>query len=584
MTFFRSIAFENYKRFERFNISCRETNIFVGPNNAGKSTILDSLRIFGAVHRYAQRTRPTYAEHDGVGGCATYTLPHTLIGMPIENVVRNYGDDVAKITIVLQNDSTVHMHLHPERPVLAFVESDERVPRTTREYNNLVPVDLIVVPALSALESDEEYVLDETVSRNENTRLASRNFRNIILRKTQDEFIKFRELVSQGWENIDLLRPEITRREKPYVTMMYSENRFERELCWSGFGFQVWLQMALQFLRGDKNSLLVLDEPDIYLHPDLQKRLVRLAKERFGQIFLATHSSEIINEAESGDILLVDSGNRTARRVSSEDSYRRLYNYIGSSDNAEFARLARSDRIIFFEGNDKKLVRKLALIARLDDIFQDSKTAYLQTGGFSQWTRVREVDWALHNIFGLNIRIASVFDRDYRCEEEIRSFLDNLGNENLWVDILDKKEIENYLLVPEPMISAIRRRLATRGHEIDEAEVADRIYRLADTFHDECRTQQIASYISYHREANRHAALQNHIAEATRRFEDGWRHRETQLSLVPGKQFLSALSAALQDEFQVSLTANQILDEMTAEHVPEDLVVRLRSMAEFLRR
>ena len=86
-----------------------------------------------------------------------------------------------------------------------------------------------------------------------------------------------------------------------------------------------------------------------------------MVKERFGQIFIATHSAEILNEANSGDILLVNSENRTAQRVTTEDAYRRLYSYIGSSENAEFARLARADRIIFFEGHDKRLLRKLAL-------------------------------------------------------------------------------------------------------------------------------------------------------------------------------------------------------------------------------
>ena len=244
MAFIRSITVENYKRFERFTVSCRAANILVGPNNAGKSTVLDALRIFSAVHRFASRTRPTYREHDGFGGCATYELPTNLVGVPISNVVRNYADDPARILITLDNGSTLHVRLHPEHSVVAFLETDQRVPRTPAEYRTLVPINLVIVPTLSSLEENEEYVLDETVARNENTRLASRNFGNIVLRKSQEQFDRFSALATEGWPDITIQRPEAVRRDRLDVIMMYSEGRLPREVYWSGFGFQVWMSKS----------------------------------------------------------------------------------------------------------------------------------------------------------------------------------------------------------------------------------------------------------------------------------------------------------------------------------------------------
>ena len=87
------------------------------------------------------------------------------------------------------------------------------------------------------------------------------------------------------------------------MLMFFNENRIPREIFWSGFGFQVWMQIMLQFMRGDRTSTLVLDEPDIYLHPDLQVILIKMARERFGQIFIATHSSAIIQKAEPGEVM-----------------------------------------------------------------------------------------------------------------------------------------------------------------------------------------------------------------------------------------------------------------------------------------
>jgi predicted ATP-dependent endonuclease of OLD family len=59
---------------------------------------------------------------------------------------------------------------------------------------------------------------------------------------------------------------------------------------------------------------LILDEPDIYLHPDLQVRMMEFASQRFGQIFVATHSSAIISTASSSEILIISASEGAAIR------------------------------------------------------------------------------------------------------------------------------------------------------------------------------------------------------------------------------------------------------------------------------
>ena len=114
--------------------------------------------------------------------------------------------------------------------------------------------------------------------------------------------------------------------------MMFREDsRIEREVYWAGFGFQVWMQIMLQFVKRDHNSILVIDEPDIYLHPDLQRKLLAISKQLFEQTFLATHSTEIINEADPGDVCIIDASVGTSRRITTDEGYRRIYSYLGSS-------------------------------------------------------------------------------------------------------------------------------------------------------------------------------------------------------------------------------------------------------------
>src|SRR5262249_45414235 len=162
---------------------------------------------------------------------------------------------------------------------------------------------LVIVPTLSPLEADEPYVQDETVRRNASSRLASRHLRNLWLRETDDAFENFCKDVEEAWKGVKLHKPEMTLDGKAVVRMFYSEDRRDREVQWAGFGFQIWLQLQTHLRRGNSHSILIIDEPDIYLHSDLQRRLLRSIRQRFCQFLLATHSIEIVNDADPDEII-----------------------------------------------------------------------------------------------------------------------------------------------------------------------------------------------------------------------------------------------------------------------------------------
>ncbi|TYO62148.1 ATP-binding protein [Bradyrhizobium hipponense] len=62
---FKSIRFRNFKSLKDYTVSLRTMNVLVGPNNAGKSTILDAFRAMAAAHRYASRRVQSPISVDG---------------------------------------------------------------------------------------------------------------------------------------------------------------------------------------------------------------------------------------------------------------------------------------------------------------------------------------------------------------------------------------------------------------------------------------------------------------------------------------------------------------------------------------
>ncbi|MFZ8305259.1 AAA family ATPase, partial [Staphylococcus aureus] len=59
--------------------------------------------------------------------------------------------------------------------------------------------------------------------------------------------------------------------------LFYEEqaSRNEREIAWAGDGIQIWLQELYHMWMQRAADVIILDEPDVFLHPDLQRRLAR---------------------------------------------------------------------------------------------------------------------------------------------------------------------------------------------------------------------------------------------------------------------------------------------------------------------
>lgn len=92
----------------------------------------------------------------------------------------------------------------------------------------------------------------------------------------------------------------------------------KRDLMVEGSGFLQWLSVFALATDPEINVLL-LDEPDAHLHSSLQEQLLdslsAITSTTGRQILLATHSTEILRNAEPADILHIRSG-VTRRSVS----------------------------------------------------------------------------------------------------------------------------------------------------------------------------------------------------------------------------------------------------------------------------
>src|SRR5271155_5728476 len=89
------VYLRNFKQFQDFGVSLRAVNILVGPNNSGKSTVLDAFRVLNSCLRYARTRNPILLTLEDSSVVAGYELPHSRLPIPIANISRDYSAEPA---------------------------------------------------------------------------------------------------------------------------------------------------------------------------------------------------------------------------------------------------------------------------------------------------------------------------------------------------------------------------------------------------------------------------------------------------------------------------------------------------------
>jgi AAA domain, putative AbiEii toxin, Type IV TA system len=561
----KQLKITNFRRFQNFSVRLGPGNILVGRNNSGKSSILDAFRVLEACLRNTKTRGPTILEIANRGVFDGYEITESVLPFSLANITHNYNNSDAVLEFHHSNGARAVILLHPDRLTRFFIET--LGPRLTKsqKFRNAFPVDLVIIPTLAPLEADESLVEEATQQRNSTTRLASRVFRNFWRRQSEAEFDDFRKDIEAAWPTIKIKKPELTHDHPRMVQMYYSEERIDREIQWSGFGFQVWMLMHTHFRRGNSQSILIIDEPDIYLHPDLQRKLLRIIREKFGQFVLATHAVEIINEADSNELISVNSKFQSGKRINSEVEFSALYQYIGSASNADFARIARAKKVIFVEGKDARILRRLGSKFGFLHIPDSQNVPIIQLGGFSEWKKAAHAVWAFKNILGIEVESFCLFDRDYRTQRDIEEFLCDAKKDNLICRVLARKEIENYLIDAESLYRAISKKQKSAEKGVKNLTLEE-LVGLLDVVTTEMRdlvsSQCLANALLNAKKNNAGEDQSTIIQKEMKRFESEWKDLSKRIFVVPGKSVLSELNGRLIELGVGSVTSAMIVDQM----------------------
>lgn len=573
-THFTSVRFRNFKAFKDYSISLRQFNVMVGPNNSGKSTIIGAFRILSEGIRKAKARKSEYLR---IADRGVFGYRVDIEGLPVstENVFTDYNEsEPATVTFRLSNKNILQLVFPAVNECLLVPETTGKQIKAPNQFRNEYPVSIGFVPVLGPVEHNEPLYQKEAARQALMTHRASRNFRNIWWHY-QEDFEEFRELVRSTWPGMDIEKPEVQYGDSVMLHMFCPEERFDREIYWAGFGFQVWCQMLTYMVRSRKDSLFIIDEPDIYLHSDLQRQLVSLLKELGPDILIATHSTEIISEADPDDLLIVNKKSRSAKRIKDPSELQNVFAVLGSNLNPTLTQLAKTRKVVFVEGKDFQIIASFARKLGKDQIANRSDFAVIPVEGFNP-KKVRDFSKGIEVTLGTSILKGVVFDRDYRSQQEIDETIKELNKFCHLSHIHDRKEIENYLLEPKPLERAIRKRIADRkrrGETINEfsEDVLAILEELTENLKNTIRGQYLASREPY--ENRKYPAHDSATIKASvlSDFDEVWSNFEFRVQIIPGKKVLTMLNKYLQESYQVSISVQAVVAAFEKDEIPSDM-------------
>lgn len=210
-----------------------------------------------------------------------------------------------------------------------------------------------------------------------------------------------------------------------------------------------------------KHSVIIVDEPELHLHPTLTFKLIEALKsigEHTNQFIFLTHSADLISTYYStGNVYFIDavqSGSNQAHRLSDlNHSHSEVVNLIGQN----LGLFAVGKKLVFVEGQNSSTDR-----LTYHNIAQniDKELKITPIGSVLNLMTLNKIEEQIRNsIFGIDIYM--IRDRDGLTDEQI-SDIEKSGR----VKCLQRRHIENYLLDSEILYKVAEQLYLTRTNPI----------------------------------------------------------------------------------------------------------------------
>lgn len=306
----KAVTLESFKCFhEEQELSLAPITIMYGKNGRGKSTVAQSLLLLAQ----------TMVDNNDVSNLLL-TGKYVSLGT-FSDVVNSAGNNPHfAITLKSEGDEVVEMGFAelPNKPQMAAIDllnvnGVSRFEKVSKEESNVESEQKTVsttsdIKALQMLKSaryvsagrlgPQNSIIRKDSLADDDLGVNGENLINVLSRMGIDFLEDVEKTMSEVLDGAAIrINHKDSERLELYLNSKDGKETFRPVNV--GFGYSYVLPVIVAALLSQKDSLLIVENPEAHLHPAAQSRimkfLIRVAKEKNLQLIIETHSDHVVN-------------------------------------------------------------------------------------------------------------------------------------------------------------------------------------------------------------------------------------------------------------------------------------------------
>ena len=573
-----SLRLQRFRQFADTTIVVRDFNVLVGPNNCGKTTILHAIRAFFLLmngHVRFEGNPPTAAYHKRYLSGAEEVAPTPDIKELWHG--QRAGKPIV-LSLTFDDDTTFGLSLKQQFGQLHVSTDILPTGLTAATVASYLGTEVAFIPGLVGVLVSEPYA---TAARR--NALATQGRYSEIFRSSLHQLkAKDQALLDQinqwlsGLFGVSVRTVDFDAESDEYVTVKYTQNENDFDVVSSGAGLQQVIQM-LTYLYLKKPRILLIDEPDAHLHSKLQARLGdlfrRVAADLDAQVFLSTHSLDLIDTFPTSNVIVVDS---TKKKLSAVGDNADLISTLVDADVVDVSALSRllsSRKLVVVEDKDQTILKSIDKVCGSLLYSSKSSSYVLSARGVSNFRGVAELGRILESLSGTQFEITFIQDRDGMPDFLVPLFLESQKEQGLTPWLLDRHEIESYLIEPSLLVQAA----ALVGTQVTEDDTQNAILAAGHELKAEARQASLMCAQIVNRVLNERMKDHELDLRVYKWFDSlDLNDFRTIQRVFPGKEVLRKVLQSLGGSGR-SITKGNCIAALKRELVPADMVELIES-------
>ena len=470
--FLDKIVVEQFKKIQKAELPLADLNILVGSNSSGKSSVIQAVHLASCVLRQAPRidrqntSTVSVEELDYLPSNFYKLLCHkrewgNKKGTPSSKIQFSFSDSDGK-------NSTADCQIRSARNAGISVRGSvpPKLVNNLRRRGNFFSA---YIPGISGIPNREEKRTQKVVQKSCSFGDSNVVLRNVLLLLKDRNKIYIKAIEDIVSQLIGELKIHITHdpTEDLFIECNVEFDSVVRPLELMGTGHLQLIQI-FSYLFLFNPGVLLIDEPDTHLHPDVQERLPvilsKLASELGTKIILTTHSPFLLRGAPlSSNVYWMENGGVA--------SYNREQAELTLGWGAFGKRI-----LILSEDSDTTILRRL--VSQWPEI--DRQAAFVPGYGYTNLVTPKQA-LELKQALGHKFDIVVHRDRDSLLDDEVNDIKYRYSECGIYLWVTDDSDLEAYFCSPE-VISSITNKAIHESEELITGVIDQHSNSILDQF------------------------------------------------------------------------------------------------------